>query len=53
LARVCSILWSNKSTEEIVILNLDINNFFNYINHDWLLKLYPISTKYRHVLKNW
>ena len=53
LARVCSILRSKKSTEEIVIFNLDINNFFNDINHDWLLKLYPISTKYRHVLKNW
>jgi len=50
LAKLRAILVSKPGVENIVILNLDIKGFFDNIKHEWVLKNYPISAKYKYVL---
>jgi len=35
------------------ILNIDIEKFFEKVNHDWLLKNYPFPNKFVNILKDW
>ena len=35
------------------ILNIDIEKFFDKVNHDWLLKNYPFPNSFIHILKEW
>lgn len=53
LARLRTILKNSESAGEIVVLKLDIKGFFDNICHSWILRHFPISDKYSHVLKSW
>lgn len=46
---------SNKRyfTHSKYILNIDIEKFFDKVNHDWLLKNYPFPNKFINILENW
>jgi len=35
------------------ILNIDIEKFFDKVNHDWLLMNYPFPYKFINILKSW
>jgi len=35
------------------ILNIDIEKFFDKVNHDWLLKNYPFPKNFANILKDW
>jgi RNA-directed DNA polymerase len=35
------------------VLNIDIEKFFDKVNHDWLLKNYPFPNNFVNILKNW
>jgi group II intron reverse transcriptase/maturase len=35
------------------IINIDVKQFFDKVNHEWLLKNYPFPTKFIHILKGW
>lgn len=35
------------------ILNIDIEKFFDKVNHDWLLKNYPFPNNFVNILKGW
>lgn len=40
-------------THSKYILNIDIEKFFETVNHDWLLKNYPFPNKFANILKDW
>ena len=46
---------SNKRyfTHSKYILNIDIEKFFDKVNHDWLLKNYPFPNKFVNILRDW
>lgn len=35
------------------ILNIDIEKFFDKVNHDWLLKNYPFPNNFVNILRDW
>lgn len=35
------------------ILNIDIEKFFDKVNHDWLLKNYPFPSNFVNILEDW
>jgi RNA-directed DNA polymerase len=35
------------------VLNLDVKQFFDKVNNEWLLKNYPFPTKFLHILRSW
>lgn len=35
------------------VINIDVKQFFNKVNHEWLLENYPFPTKFIHILKGW
>jgi len=53
LAKLRAILVSKMGAENLVVLNLDIKQFFDNIKHEWVLENYPISAKYKYVLQSW
>ena len=40
-------------THSKYILNIDIEKFFDKVNHDWLLKNYPFPNNFINILKEW
>lgn len=40
-------------THSKYILNIDIEKFFDKVNHDWLLNNYPFPNNFIHILKEW
>lgn len=40
-------------THSKYILNIDIEKFFDKVNHDWLLKNYPFPNNFVNILKDW
>lgn len=40
-------------THSKYILNIDIEKFFEKVNHNWLLKNYPFPNNFIHILKEW
>jgi len=40
-------------THSKYILNIDIEKFFDKVNHDWLLKNYPFPNKFINIFKEW
>ena len=40
-------------THSKYILNIDIEKFFEKVNHDWLLKNYPFPSNFTNILKEW
>lgn len=52
LAKLRSVLHSKIKDGNVVILNLDIKGFFDAINHEWIIKNIPISSKYTYILKS-
>lgn len=35
------------------VINIDVKQFFDRVNHSWLLENYPFPTKFIHILKSW
>ena len=35
------------------VINIDVKQFFDKVNHEWLLENYPFPTKFIHILKGW
>lgn len=35
------------------IINIDVEKFFEKVDHKWLLQNYPFPAKFIHILKNW
>jgi len=35
------------------VINIDVKQFFDKVNHSWLLENYPFPTKFIHILKGW
>jgi len=35
------------------VINIDVKQFFDKVNHKWLLENYPFPTKFIHILKGW
>jgi group II intron reverse transcriptase/maturase len=35
------------------VINMDVQQFFDKISHEWLLKNYPFPIKFVHILKDW
>lgn len=35
------------------VINIDIKQFFDKVNHEWLLENYPFPSKLIHILKGW
>jgi len=35
------------------VINIDVKQFFDRVNHEWLLENYPFPTKFIHILKGW
>jgi RNA-directed DNA polymerase len=35
------------------IVNIDVKQFFDKVDHGWLLRNYPFPTKFIHILKGW
>lgn len=42
-----------KASENIVIVQLDIEKFFDKIDHEWIQTNFPMPTDFEHVLKSW
>lgn len=42
-----------KASENIVVVQLDIEKFFDKINHEWIQKNFPMPTGFEHILKSW
>lgn len=42
-----------KASENIVVIQLDIEKFFNRIDHEWIQKNFPMPTGFEHILKSW
>jgi RNA-directed DNA polymerase len=42
-----------KASENIVVIQLDIEKFFDKIDHEWIQKNFPMPTGFEHVLKSW
>jgi RNA-directed DNA polymerase len=40
-------------THSKYILNIDIEKFFDTVNHDWLLKNYPFPNNFVNILRDW
>ena len=52
LAVVSAFLKSRFESEKLSIFDADIQGFFDNISHDWILDNFPISLKYKHVLRS-
>lgn len=35
------------------VINIDVKQFFDKVNHKWLLENYPFPSKFIHILKGW
>ena len=35
------------------VINIDVTQFFDKVNHEWLLRNYPFPIKFIHILKDW
>ena len=42
-----------KASENFTIINMDIEKFFDTINHKWLQVHFPMPTGFEHVLESW
>src|SRR6056297_330679 len=42
-----------KASEDIVVVQLDVEKFFDRIDHEWVQKNFPMPTGFDHVLKSW
>lgn len=42
-----------KASESAVIIQLEIENFFDKTNHEWIQTNFPMPTGFEHVLKSW
>lgn len=42
-----------KASENIVVVQLDIEKFFDKIDHEWIQTNFPMPTGFEHVLKSW
>lgn len=42
-----------KASENFVIVQLDIENFFDKIDHEWIQTNFPMPKGFEHVLKSW
>jgi RNA-directed DNA polymerase len=42
-----------KASENFTIINMDIEKFFDTINHEWIQVHFPMPTGFEHVLESW
>lgn len=42
-----------KASENFTIINMDIEKFFDTINHKWIQVHFPMPTGFKHVLESW
>ena len=42
-----------KASENIVVVQLDIEKFFDKIDHEWIQTNFPMPTGFEHILKSW